>query len=508
MSNSNFTETLSELELRAAEPNWVAALTDVDAERAAQLLTDADDLRFGGLSDQRTALACYEGLARHIDPATAAGVDRMRWIVREAPELTPGLEPLLRRMAESLPHQELRREAAIAVGTCFLLDGESGRAEAYLRRQLAIVRGTGRIAEYAAALRLTHVFTCQHRIFECLVLGRRVVELAQALRPAVDQAAAWNRLAYGLLSIDAWDEIEHAIASMEKLLPLVAPNHRQRVAVWIAAVRANRALQQNDYDEALDQLDFIEVSIDATEGGPRALRPIHAWRGDVLWQAGRPQAATHELERALETTPTDDVVAFRARHLLACCRVSLGDLPGARLLAVASLERLRSGLETEFGTGTLIQLGSRLGEVLTSCGELEQARTAYDLAGHSAVQRLVELDECVQALPELSTDEEHDRRLLAEIRALHINAHRELLESVARVFERAIVAGEPWARNLLDADGQVQLCAWCHRYRTSRGVWVPGGQYLAAHPRGRLTHGMCPDCFGDSGPRLRLRRVD
>jgi hypothetical protein len=95
----------------------------------------------------------------------------------------------------------------------------------------------------------------------------------------------------------------------------------------------------------------------------------------------------------------------------------------------------------------------------------------------------------------LSADEATDRRLLARARSAHLASQRDLLAAVASVFERAIAAGEPWARPLMSEDGQFKVCAWCHRFQPARGEWVPGGHYLTGQGRGRVTHGMCEDCY-------------
>lgn len=486
----------------AFEPGWLERLSRESPARAAAILAAADELRDGDSAAQRLALGCYEGLWRRIDPASRDGAERVRWIVREASELSPGLEPLLRRAADVGRDEDLRHEASVALAGCLAARGELGRAEAHLRRELTAVRGTGRRAEFAACSRLHALFARQHRVFESLVLARRARSLAEQGGTALERADAWSRLAFGLLAVQAFEELEEPLDAMETLVREVPPHQRQRVVVALAELRAQRAIELSLTDEALRHLDLAQSSFEATGVDGEPLRTLHVLRARALLHSGQPLAAERSLRCALEGAASDDPLSFRARYLEARCALADGRTEVARRLADEALAQLTDGLASDFGTGAMIRLGSHLGNLLRDCGDLVRARDAYDLAGHAAVQRIVELDECMRSLPELSADEATDRRLLARARLSHLATHRELLAAVAQVFEHAIAADEPWARPLMSDDGRFHVCPRCHRFRPERGEWVPGGHYLTGQRVGRVTHGMCEDCFGAVRDRL------
>lgn len=49
--------------------------------------------------------------------------------------------------------------------------------------------------------------------------------------------------------------------------------------------------------------------------------------------------------------------------------------------------------------------------------------------------------------------------------------------------------------NVRELSGLIPVCAWCHKVRDDDGYWRRLEQYLGAHSRARVSHGMCPECF-------------
>jgi len=486
---------LAELSL---EPDWVERLRDEPFERATALLAEADDLREGDHEQQHLAMSCYQGLQDRIDVETARGTAQVRWLLRSLDDLPAAFEPLMRRTALKAGDRSVREEADVAVGICLANGGDPGRAEGHLRACLAGVRDTGRPAEFAACMKLHAVFHRQRRVFESLVVARRAVLLAERAAHPYELAEALLRVAYGLISLEAWEALEEIVRQAEELLPQIAANRRQETALELSSVKANRDMQRGLPEQALRELEHVETVVRATGAFPTTERWLLALRGDVLLRAGEFEAARRKIEDALEEWRTQGPGAYyRLRLMAAQCEQGLGDTESAAELAAAIVAELTSGEGADLGSGMLLKIAADSGLVLQECGGLDDARSAWELAAHAAIQRVIELDQCTRYLADLSLDVEADRALFARVRPRFIETHEQTLARVATVFEKAIEAGEPWIEGLL-ADGEYfRICAWCHRFQSRDGTWVPGGQYLSASDTGRLSHGMCADCLAD-----------
>ena len=142
------------------------------------------------------------------------------------------------------------------------------------------------------------------------------------------------------------------------------------------------------------------------------------------------------------------------------------------------------------GSGRAIELAVTLAESLQSRGHGALARAALDRAALCAVARVRETDRVVREIPELAFVTDEDRALLSGVLRRFGGQHRDLLTSLATLFERAHAAGESWLADLRTGT-QVVICAWCTRVRSAAGHWVPIGHYVPEETPLPLSHGAC-----------------
>jgi PAS domain S-box-containing protein len=50
--------------------------------------------------------------------------------------------------------------------------------------------------------------------------------------------------------------------------------------------------------------------------------------------------------------------------------------------------------------------------------------------------------------------------------------------------------------------GLIPICAWCKKIRNDAGYWQQIEAYISEHTEADFSHGMCPDCFKLSAPRI------
>jgi sigma-B regulation protein RsbU (phosphoserine phosphatase) len=48
---------------------------------------------------------------------------------------------------------------------------------------------------------------------------------------------------------------------------------------------------------------------------------------------------------------------------------------------------------------------------------------------------------------------------------------------------------------LTTLEGLLSICSYCKRLRNDGGTWIPLERYVEDHTGGRLSHGICPDCY-------------
>src|SRR5882724_7740306 len=112
-----------------------------------ELLERADLDRETGVDGRAGAMDVYCRLAEHIDPSTADGAARVRWILDLGRPLPFEVEPLMQRASERATSHALRTSASIAIAHFAVRTSEFERAESILRRVLHDVRGSGSTLE-------------------------------------------------------------------------------------------------------------------------------------------------------------------------------------------------------------------------------------------------------------------------------------------------------------------------------------------------------------------------
>jgi hypothetical protein len=388
-----------------------------------ELLRRADSLRSRGGDARAEAMSIYRDNASAIDPATAEGELRVRWLLETRRALAPEFEELLLRAADRAGDEGTRFAAAIASAQFPQRRGDFRSAAAILRRGLASVRGTRSRREASAAMTLTGVLRVQHREFEALVTARRAVFLAERLGPPAAAAAALVHVAATLADIGEHAAFDAAAAQIEALLPSLEPQEAASVRRSLHRHRADEHLERGDHESAEREIALHDAlpledwmrDVAAAEDAWRRARLLAA-RGDHD-AAGRLAAAHHR------PSGPHGRAWFEWSALEIACRARRGESCAADVFA-GELER--AGAET-LGAGAALRLASLVADAL---GGDPAASRVRGFAAEMMAARLAEIDECAAALDELSAAPDDDCALLAGVRARLVREHEALLASL------------------------------------------------------------------------------
>jgi hypothetical protein len=404
----------------------------LDASRAAQAgspesLRRADSLRAGGAAACAEAMTIYRDNAAAIDPATAEGELRVRWLLDSRRALAQEFEELLLRAAERAGDEGTRFAASIACAQFPQRRGDFASAAVILRRGLASVRGSQSRRETSAAMTLSGVLRAQHRTMDALVVARRASRLAERLGPSGAVAAALVHVGATLVEIGEHGGFDAVAARLEAVLPALDPHELASMRRALHRYRAESALERGDRAAAGREIALLDAlpleswmrDLVAAEDAHRRAR-LSALRGEFA-EALAVTAANHRPEGARGR------MWFEWSALDVACRARRGE-PSS---ATAFLDELdRTGAET-LGTGAALRIAVLVAEALGSApGEDETSSRAHGFAAEMLAARIAEIDECTRDLDELSTSVDDDRAFLAAIRARIVRDHESLLAAL------------------------------------------------------------------------------
>lgn len=458
-------------------------------------LRRADSLCGGGPEAREEAMAIYREHASAIDPATAEGELRVKWLLGSRRALSPEFEDLLARAAERASDGGTRFLASIAGSQFPQRRGDFRTAESILRRGLSEVRGSQSRQEMSTCMLLSGVFRAQHREFEALVMARRASRLADRLGPPAAKAATLVHLGAALLVIGEHAAFDATAAELEAVLPSLEPHETLAMRRPMLAYRAESFVERGDHDAARR-----EIAV-------RDALPLEGWL--------REQLAAEDAERnarmACAEGRLDEALALVARWhrpdgprgvewfewtgVEVACRART---PGREGLAEAADRVLgeieRTGCQL-LGPGGALRLAASLGRSLSLApGEAAAAQRAYRFAAAMMLERTRELDACIAELGELSVAMEEDCRMLGEYRLRFVREHEAMLATIARSYDLPGAEPPTVFSAFAAGDGRLRICAWCLQVRTPDGRELPVGHYVPDAERLAVTHGICDPC--------------
>jgi hypothetical protein len=290
-----------------------------------------------------------------------------------------------------------------------------------------------------------------------------------------------------------WDAFDAIVIDVKALTRSLPPEHLlpAEASMIICEVLAAQARGRPS-----DALALLETEAPGGASGLHALRS-DGWRemarARSLTELGRLDEAAALIDATRSLAADDGPMRVQHLELEAICAARQGDARRSLACTDAILAVPQATLLRLLGTGGTLELLVRLAKELRSHGHDRLARQALDCAATCAVERIVETERAVRALPELAQVSREDFELLGRARMRYAGEHRDLLRSLARLFEGAAARGEPWLDALRSGD-QALVCAWCERVRARGGVWVPVGHYLPREGPLLMTHGICSDC--------------
>lgn len=458
-------------------------------------LRRADSLCQGGAEARAEAMSIYRELASSIDPATAEGELRVRWLLSSRRALSPEFEDLLARAAERAGDAGTRFLASIAGAQFPQRRGDFRTAEAILRRGLSEVRGSQSRREVSACMLLSGVFRAQHREFEALVLARRASRLAERLGPPAAQAAALVHLGAALLAIGEHAAFDATASALEALLPSLEPHETIAMRRPMLAYRAESFVERGDHDAARREIavrdampleDWLREQL-AAEDAERDAR--------MLCAEGRFGEALALVARWHRPDGPRGVEWFEWTGVEIACRARTPQREGLAEAAVRLLDEIeRTGCQL-LGPGGALRLAASVGKALAQTpGEASPAQRAYRFAAAMMLERTRELDVCIAELGELSAAMEEDCRMLAEFRLRFVREHEAMLSTIAKSYDLP-GADQPTVFHAYAAgDGRLRICAWCLQVRTPDGRELPIGHYVPDAERLAVTHGICDPC--------------
>ncbi len=458
-------------------------------------LRRADSLSGGGAEARDEAMSIYRALAGSIDPATAEGELRVRWLLSSRRALSPEFEDLLARAAERASDGGTRFLASIAGSQFPQRRGDFRAAEEILRRGLAEVRGSQSRREMSVCMLLSGVFRAQHREFEALILARRASRLAERLGPPAARAAALVHLGAALLAIGEHAAFDRTASALEGLLPSLEPHETVAMRRPMLAYRAESFVARGDHVAARREIAVrdsmpLEDWLRAQLGAEDAERDAR-----MLCAEGRFEQALELVAKWHRSDGPCGVEWFEWTGVEVACRARTTGRAGLAAAAARFLDEIeRNGCHL-LGPGGALRLAASVGGALVRTpGQSGAAQRAYRFAAAMMLERTRELDVCIAELAELSAAMDEDCRMLADFRLRFVREHEAMLATIAESYDLPGAEPPTAFHALADSDGRLRICAWCLQVRTPDGRELPIGHYVPDSERLAVTHGICDPC--------------
>ncbi len=387
---------------------------------------------------------------------------------------------------------DLDLDAALQRGRQHELAGALAQAEQAYRGVLDAVRGSGSALEREVTKNMARLCANDGREFEALTLATHARDLAARAGDPWRRVLAEEQIANALDGIEDYERIPAVIDSIEREIDDVEPAEARQLRLLVALHRARLAANRGDVPRALEEFARANEASRAFQGKPLSRRLEWFVNVVALNNAGRFAAVQPWLERI---PPSDGILRRELEYAEQSvrCLLAVRPEPDGLAAAAALLSGLRDAPPGTMGPAWRLRVAADLGTRLAVvAGGADLARAAWDLAGHAILVRLRQIEDCMRALPELSSARSEVFDLLTDYRDRFRGRHSQLLREVA--------ASRPWPpvdSSLIAVDaGMAVVCAWCTRVRTTEGKWVPIRQFLPDQGEAfALSHGICRACW-------------
>ncbi|MEQ1859164.1 MAG: response regulator [Chthoniobacteraceae bacterium] len=88
-----------------------------------------------------------------------------------------------------------------------------------------------------------------------------------------------------------------------------------------------------------------------------------------------------------------------------------------------------------------------------------------------------------------------------QVRELEVGIELALYKHAKEIEVRALVQDlETALANVRQLTGLVAICSACKKIRGADGCWQPLESFLSEHTGAKFSHGLCPDCGGNTPP--------
>lgn len=501
MSVAAPTQSLTETPIPALDEAWIQGLRSAPESLQDSILEEADRLRSSDDDDQWRALAVYRALVDRLEPWSVVNLARLAWVSRE----DPVHDDVTRRIgALTLGHPDpvVRRQGALLLAGCDLMEDRLAEAETALRALLREVRGsfdrTGLEMEMNAWHHLSRAFEHGRREVESLVAARQAHAIGSRIRDLhpVYRAQVTIALAGTYAMLEDWGRMEDMLERAGTIVPLLYAPDARVLEFEVSRLQFDAALGCRDWGLAARRLEEHRRAAQARGTGPAFSRTLAYLEARLALCRGRPFEARAALESATGPGPS------APRHRIAAEVVEIETLARTEGRAAVRDRALDivTRLEDEEGTGlphgTRLREGDRLGTLLAGpCEAPDLAVRAYRVAADAALRRMSQLERTLREMPELVAQDPDDVSALASYRIGFARRHGQVLSALGDLLAAAARRGErpPWAD--LTTDGLVAVCAWCHSLRAPDGTWLPLGHLVLPTDPVAVTHGMCDPCL-------------
>lgn len=446
-------------------------------------LLAVDDLR---ASQPAKAL---EGYLHHAE-AIAPGDARVAWILEQPPRVgDPRLIGLLTRVVEAEPPVPARRKAAYTLASHVIEVGED--CERFHRLVLADPEGRHDMLWRRCCANLAQHYRIAGRLLEALVLAGRAREVGRAAGDDIVVAAASMHRCAVFFTMGDRERYASALTKFGLALERADGHpHHAMLSLLLTGYRAQLADLTGEIEEGLTLYERFDVQAAALPGAEDFRSEAWIYHARLLTRAGRFQQAGDLLLRArqarLEAPLPPVELEFECLRLAQAERGPVRAIPQARALL-----RVLAETPDELSAGMRFDFGARIARLLREEEEARDVvRTALELASQAALERILDLDRRLEALPAEAEPSPEDHAAFAAWRERFQEEHGVLLGTIAEHLQ----AGEAEAALLLVDDGRIAVCAWCQRVRTAETRWLPLGSFLPRGDQMELTHCICPPC--------------
>ncbi len=460
-------------------------------------LRGADALREGPPSGWLAAVEAYLALAGGFRPGEPEDDARVRWLLTQPLHRSDRLQRVALRWVGS-GDRELRHAARLTLAECAAEARDYRTAEQHVRSVYEETRGTDLPTGIRTLTTLGAIFMRQGREVELLLVARRLASTAARLGETEGRIAAAGTEFAAAFALDDVERMDDAATRGWALIDGDGPADAGRPRREWALRRTEVALRRGDPARARRLLRIATSPL--PDGSPPGTEPgVAEFQGArISLLHGRAADALGAARAALAGPPVPvPRVAVRLR-LVEATALAEAEGPAAALGAARGLlADLQDPGATALGHGTLLRIGAALGNLLRDrVRSPDDARAAYDLATTAVFQRLLQIHRTAREMPWLFEDSAGDGNLLAEYRARFLRRHGEIAGAVAALLRLGVGPLGGAVRAMAAPEGLVVTCAWCHRVRTADGLWLPLEAFLPEGGSLRVTHGICPDCYG------------